>query len=203
MNTLPIRPAALTAGVSLAVMAVISALGIMVALPAGNLGVAALAIQIVSMLDVVIGVSLYPVLASAGRLLAGCAATMRIAYAALFATAAGSLVGTPDVERFQATWDLGLFLFGVHLLLVGAAMLRGDRMPAWIGVLVAIAGAGYLIDAASVAITPATPLTIGEVAFVGEIVLLIWLIGWGGRHPKADAARTRWAASRGIPPVRP
>lgn len=187
MNTPSLRPAAVTAGLSLAVMAVISPLGLLIALPAGDLGVVALVVQITSALDVVVGVALYPLLAPAGSLLAGCAAAMRVAYAAVFVTAAGSLVGDPDVERFQATWDVGLFLFGLHLLLVGIAMIRGTELPTWIGVLVTIAGAGYFIDAVSAAILPA-PLAIGEVAFVGEVVLLVWLIGWGGRRAKA---RTR------------
>ena len=188
MHRSQLRTAALTAGISLAAMALISPLGLIFALPAGNLGLAALSVLVVAVLDVMVGVALLPILSPAGRLLAGCASGLRIAYGALFATGAGSLVGTPDVERFHAIWDLGLFMFGMHLLLVGAAMIRGDATPTWVGALVALAGAGYLIDAISVTIAPATPLALGQVTFVGEVVLLVWLIGWCGRRGTSGAS---------------
>ena len=34
----------------------------------------------------------------------------------------------------------------------------------------------------SVALVPSAPLGLTQVAFVGEVVLLVWLIGWGGRR---------------------
>lgn len=185
MNTVSIRSASLLAGASLALMAVIAPLGVMVALPAGATGLAAIVVLVVSTLDVVIAVALYPVLLRGGALLAGCASALRLAYGAVFATAAGALVAAPDVERFQAIWDAGLLIFGGHLVLVGIAVVRISHTPTWIGALVLIAGLGYLIDAVSIALNPATSIRIGEFAFVGEVVLLIWLLGWGGRGENA------------------
>jgi hypothetical protein len=37
----------------------------------------------------------------------------------------------------------------------------------------------------SVALTPTAPLGLGQFVFVGEVVLLVWLIGWGGRRAAA------------------
>lgn len=185
MSAASIRSASLLAGVSLALMAVIAPLGVMVALPAGATGPAAIAVLCVAVLDVLIAVALYPVLLRAGALLAGCASALRLAYGAVFATAAGSLMGSPDVERFHAVWDAGLLLFGTHLMLVGVAVIRISSMPTWMGALVVIAGLGYLIDAVSIALNPAVPVRIGEFAFVGEVVLLVWLLGWGGRGKNA------------------
>lgn len=85
---------------------------------------------------------------------------------AVFATAAGALVAAPDAERFHAIWDAGLFIFGGHLMLVGIAIVRISNTPTSIGVLVLIAGLGYLIDAVSIALNPATSIRIGEFAFV-------------------------------------
>ena len=183
------RTAALVAGISLALMAVLAPLGLMVALPAGLTGPAALAVLVVSALDVVIGVALYPILKPGGELIAGVAAALRVAYAAAFAVAASFLLAPADVERFQAIWDAALFLFGLHLLAVGVAAVRAAGIPTWIGVLVLIAGAGYTVDAVSVALAPSAPLSLGQVAFVGEVVLLVWLIGWGGRARRAAAVR--------------
>ncbi|WP_454301442.1 DUF4386 domain-containing protein [Salana multivorans] len=190
------RAPSLVAGVALAVMAALSAIGLLLALPAGELEVAALAVLLVAALDIVVGVALFPVLAPGGPLLAGCAVAMRIAYGAVFVTAAGSLVGQPEVARFQAIWDAGLLLFGIHLALVGLAMARGRGMPTWIGVLVAITGLGYAADSVSAIVSPAGPLAIGEITFVGELVLMVWLIGWSGRSrttPKERVVRDQVA----------
>ncbi|BAK36842.1 hypothetical protein MLP_38280 [Microlunatus phosphovorus NM-1] len=181
MSTVSIRTASLLAGVSLALMAVLAPLGLMIALPAGAVGVAATVVLLIAVLDVFVAVGLYPVLLPAGALLAACASGLRLAYAAVFATAAGSLAGPSDVERFEAVWEMGLFVFAGHLLLVGIAGVRADGIPRWVGVLVLAAGLGYLADSVSIAIAPATPLAIGEFAFVGEVVLLVWLLGWSGR----------------------
>lgn len=177
-----IRTASLVCGISLAAMAVIAPLGVMLALPAGHTALAALTVLLVAALDVVVAVSLYPVLRSGGTLLAAIAAAMRLAYAPVFAAAAGSLA-VGEVERFQATWDAGLLLFGAHLVLAGAAIVRSHRMPTWLGALVLLAGAGYVVDSCLVLLAPASTLRLGEFVFIGEVVLCVWLLGWGGRTP--------------------
>lgn len=196
MNT-SLRTSALVAGISLALMVVLAPLGLMIALPAGATGTAALIVLVIAALDVLAGVALYPVLKSGGTLLAQSAAAMRVAYGAVFAVAAGSLLNPVDTERFQAVWDAGLFLFGIHLALVGLAVLRSPSIPTWIGVLLLIAGAGYTLDSATIAILPGSPTSIGEFTFIGEVVLLLWLIGWGGR------SRTPIATADHAQPQRP
>lgn len=187
MSTVSLRSASLLAGTSLAAMAVLGPLGLLVALPAGAVGLAALVVLVVATLDMVAAVALFPVLAEGGTLMAGCSAALRLGYGAIFATAAGSLVAPADVERFKAIWDLGLFVFGAHLLLTGIAVVRGAATPTWIGILVAVAGVGYLVDAASVALMPAKALTLGQFTFIGEVILLIWLLGWAGRKRRAPS----------------
>lgn len=180
MNT-SLRSPALVAGISLALMVVLAPLGLLWALPAGANGAAALTVLVIAALDVLAGVALYPVLRSGGELLALSAAAMRVAYGAVFAVAAGFLMTPADPERFQAIWDAGLFVFGLHLALVGIAAVRSPFIPTWIGLLVVIAGAGYAIDSATIALLPANPTMLGQFTFIGEVVLLVWLIGWCGR----------------------
>lgn len=180
MNT-SLRSPALVAGISLALMVVLAPLGLLWALPAGANGAAALTVLVIAALDVLAGVALYPVLRSGGELLAVSAAAMRVAYGAVFAVAAGFLMAPADPERFQAIWDAGLFVFGLHLALVGIAAVRSPFIPTWIGLLVVIAGAGYAIDSATIALLPANPTMLGQFTFIGEVVLLVWLIGWCGR----------------------
>ena len=49
--------------------------------------------------------------------------------------------------------------------------------------------------AASLALWPANPLSLGEFLFVGEVVLLVWLIGWGGRDLRSIPARRMVASA--------
>lgn len=99
-----IRTASIVSGVSLAAMAVLAPLSVMLALPAGHTRLAALIVLLVAALDVVIAVALYPVLRSGGTLMAALSAAMRLAYAPIFAVAAGTL-SLGHVEDFQSIWD--------------------------------------------------------------------------------------------------
>lgn len=179
----PTRTAALVAGTSLAAMAVLGPLLLLVALPADATGLAAVLVLATATLDVVAGIALVPVLSPGGELLAKLAAATRIAYAAAFAAAAGFLLGTAEPERFTAAWEAALLVFGVHLVLVGVALVRSSRAPTPIGLLVVVAGAGYLIDAIGAALAAPTAVGIefAQFTFVGEVVLLVWLLGWAGR----------------------
>ena len=192
-----VRAASLVAGIALAAMAIISPVGLLVALPAGNTGIAALVVLVVAALDVVVAVALIPVLAPGGVLLARIAAALRIAYAAIFAVAAGSLLAPADEMRFQAIWDAALLLFGVHLVLVGIAALRAHGIPVWVGALVIVAGAGYAVDSVAVILIPSAVIGVGTFTFVGEVVFLVWLIVRGGRDvPESRTTRRDAPISR-------
>lgn len=132
-------------------------------------------------LDVVVAVALLPVLSPGGALLAQVSTAMRIAYAAVFAVAAGSLLDPADEARFLATWTAALLIFGVHLGFVGVAALRTRTIPLWICVLVMVAGVGYIVDSLITILVPSSVFSIGQFTFVGEVVLLLWLIIRGGR----------------------
>ena len=49
--------------------------------------------------------------------------------------------------RHDTGFTLTLTFFGLHLLLLGYLIIRSDYLPSLIGVLVIIAGAGYIVDA--------------------------------------------------------
>ena len=176
-----IRIASITAGIALAAMALLAPLGVMVALPAGSTGTAGLTVLAVAMLDVVVAVALYPLLNTGGALIAQIAVVLRIVYGAVFGAAGAVLVGTADAELFAAIWDEALLIFGVHLVLVGVVLFHSRVAPNWIAALTAIAGFGYLIDAVVAAGGIAAAASVAAFTFVGEVTLLIWLIGWAGR----------------------
>ncbi|MBW4701776.1 DUF4386 family protein [Micromonospora sp. RL09-050-HVF-A] len=126
------------------------------------------------------------------------ALTHLIAVAGLLRDGAGAdrpaADGPPRLTDFQQVWDLGLLLFGVHLLLVGWLAWRSDTVPTWVAALVAVAGAGYLADSVGSLLSADQPVQVSGVTFVGEVVLMGWLLTYAARHrspgatPPDDAA---------------
>ncbi|MCO5225915.1 MAG: DUF4386 domain-containing protein [Thermomicrobiales bacterium] len=181
-----LRIPSLIAGISLLLMAILSPLGLLLALPRGQFEIAAMTVLVVSALDVIAAVALFYLFRGSEPIFAAIAAALRIAYGAVFVAAAGFLMAPVDEARFHAFWELGLFFIGLHLVFVGFAVLR--TIPKWIGVLVIVSGIGYALDAVSQVLRPENPLTLTEFAFVGEVILLVWCLGWGGRD-RADQHR--------------
>ncbi|WP_371688597.1 DUF4386 domain-containing protein [Micromonospora sp. KC207] len=98
-------------------------------------------------------------------------------------------------------WSLGLILFGVHLLMIGWLAWRSDAVPTWVAVLVAIAGAGYLADSIGALVPAAYPFQVAAVTFVGEVVLMVWLLVFAACSPShrrsdLDGDRARQAQPR-------
>ena len=85
------------------------------------------------------------------------------------------------IETFQAIWELGLGVFGLHLILIGWLAWRSAGVPRLIAALVALAGAGYLWDAVAVVGFGDDALLVGAATSVGEIILALWLTVKGAR----------------------
>lgn len=176
----PARKAAVAAGVALLLMAVLAPLGLLVALPRGATGVGAATVLVVAVLDVVAAVALLRVV-GAGSPLSRLAAALRISYAAVFLVAGAALLAPADVDRFQARWDAGLLVFGVHLVVLGLAFVRARHLPSWVGAVVVVAGLGYVVDALALLLDADLGLSVAAFTFVGEVVLMVWLLARGGR----------------------
>jgi hypothetical protein len=71
---------------------------------------------------------------------------------------------------------VGLILFGVHLLLIGHLAHRSGFMPKIFGVLLVIAGLGYLVDGFGAVLVQDYAISIGQFTFVGEVALIFWLL---------------------------
>ena len=154
---------------------------------------------VVAVLDIVVGWALFVILKSANRSFSLLAAWFRIIYAVIFAFSLTKLYGVfqlltspgasqgngvftqalNGIDTFQSGWDIGLILFGVHLLLLGLISFRFGTIPKWLGALLAIAGSGYLVDSIGILLSPAYSLSIGEYTFFGELILIFWLL-WKG-----------------------
>lgn len=180
----------------------------------GAFGAAILALVAVVVLDVVVAWALWGVFRPTQPAAAALSAALRITYSAVFAVAIGLLidaqrlatgVGATDalpagirdelalqrLAGFDGIWSGALNIFGAHLAVVAWLLLRhGGVFAGIVGALVAVAAAGYVLDGAIPILEPGWA-GIAQFTFVGEILLIVWLVA-GGIH---SARRARGRAS--------
>ena len=156
------------------------------------------AFLIVIMLDIMIAWALYVLLRSVNRTLALLTAWLRLAFAAVFGYAlvnlldVAQLLGSAELSTLQAeqlqaqvmlsiaSFDNGwtgiaLAIFGLHLFGLGYLLFRSAHFPGFLGVLVIIAGGGYLADSFTRILVPDFGFTFSLFTFVGEALLIVWL----------------------------
>lgn len=168
-----IQKSALTAGFSLLIMTILSFI-IFPSLQANTLSIIGIAVIII--LDVIVALSLYVVLKPVDKNLSLWSALFRIVYAVIFTIA---LIKMPDLNAFNYIWERGLLVFGIHILLLGILVYKSSYIPKWVGILVLIASAGYIID--SLGAFWGYSWQIGMFTFIGELILMLWLIFKGGK----------------------
>jgi hypothetical protein len=209
-ETQPQRTASLTAGLALAVMAVLAGFGVFGAIGAlvtpGDAAKTAVDIAgaqalfrwgiasliLVAVLDIVVAGALFTLFAPVNRSVSLMAAGFRVAYAAVYLVAiiqlvvALGLLGEPAqamraIEAYNTIWLVGLILFGVHLLLIGYLAYRSGFMAKVFGILLVVAGLGYVVDGFLAVLVPGPSFSIGQFTFVGEVALIFWLLIKGSR----------------------
>jgi hypothetical protein len=149
----------------------------------------------VTFLDLLMAWALYVILRPVNATLALLVGFLRLAAAAAFLPALANLLdvaqllGSPaastlpaavveaqvmaSVASFHNAWDLVLAVFGLHLLGVGALVYRSVQFPRFLGVLVVIAGVGYLADTFTRILVPEFDFTFSLFTFVGEALLIV------------------------------
>jgi hypothetical protein len=206
------RTAALVAGVALAAMAVLGGFGNLGAITplivAGDATATAQKISsspglffagvasftIVALLDIVVAGAFFTLFRPVNRGLSLTAAVLRVAYAVLFLVAISRLVigysqladpasALVTLESFNPIWVISLGLFGLSLVVVGYLAFRSGFIARVFGILLAIAGLGYLADAVAKAIIPGFTATFAQFTFVGEVAIIFWLLIAGRRLP--------------------
>jgi hypothetical protein len=202
-----IHKASTTAGVGLLAMSVLSAFGYLVAVkglvvPASAARTARniaghenlfrfgiLSLYLVAALDVVVAWALYRVFKPVSDALSKLAAWLRIAYAAVFVVAISQLVGAlrlhtqalQHINTFTKIWDAGLVLFGLNLFVLAYLAYRSGYVPKLLGVLLAIAGFGYVFDTVVRALVQGSSSDVSAITGMGEFVFALWLV-IRGRH---------------------
>ena len=175
-----------------------------------RIGVACFAV--VALLDVVVAWALRVLFAPVSEIVSGLAAAARVAYAAVLLVATGHLVvasqlltgpegragfttpelqaqGLLQIDAFNAVWQAGLALFGFHLVLLGYLVIRSSYVPTVLGILVVLAGIGYLIDSFGLMLVRDYSANVAGFLFVGEALLMLWLLVRGRRIRLRDESR--------------
>jgi len=175
-----------------------------------RLGIASLFAVIA--LDVVVAWGLVRVFAHVDAGISRLAGWLRLAFAAVFMVAITELTGalrllgdggdlsafTTDqlhtqavlrIEAFSSVFDAALVLFGLHLIVAGYLAFRSAVIPKVLGVLLAVAGVGYLVDSFTAVL--GSPTNLGAFTFIGEFLLAVWLVTRSRKFAEATLARSQ------------
>jgi Domain of unknown function (DUF4386) len=214
-TTRSLRTASLIAGLALALMAVLAVFGNFVAIQSlvtpGDAAKTAIDISnsealfrwgiasliVIAVLDVVVAGALLRLFEPVNRSVSITAAWFRVAYAAVYLVAviqlvfALGLLGDPNeaqraIDAYETIWLVGLILFGVHLLLIGYLAYRSAFMARVFGVLLVVAGLGYIADGFVAVLVRGPSISIGQFTFIGEVALIFWLLIKGTRKTFSD-----------------
>jgi hypothetical protein len=156
------------------------------------------ALLVVTFLDIVVAWALYILMKPVHPTLAILVGWLRLAAPAVFAVALANLLDVanllgsaesstlqPDqlgaqvmasVASFGNGWDMSLAIFGLHLVGLGYLLFKSVDFPRFLGVLVVVAGAGYLADTFARILVPDFEFRISSITFVGEALLIFWLL---------------------------
>ncbi len=105
---------------------------------------------------------------------------------------AHALVG---LELFNTTWLIGLAAFGLHLVVLGALVVRSVGTPTWLGPTMIVAGAAYLVDTVAHTVlanyadhADVFLVMVSVPSVIAEGWLGLWLLTRAGRRQPASAA---------------
>ncbi|WP_436933652.1 DUF4386 domain-containing protein [Halovenus marina] len=176
----------------------------------GTFRLATASLFVVAVLDLIVAWALYTVFRPVNSSIALLMAWSRVVFAGVFMVAISHLVGalsilnTADsafstdqhyaqalleIDAFYDIWDAALILVGVHLVILGYLVYRSGAIPSYksgyipkvLGVLLAIAGAGYMIDSFGRVLVADYLFEVAVFTFLGEILLIFWLFIYGRR----------------------
>jgi len=189
----------------------------------GLFRIAIAAFLVVTFLDILMAWALYVLLRPVNRTVALLVGWLRLAAAAAFLPALANLFDVAQlvggsaasalpaaqveaqvmasVASFSNGWDIMLAVFGLHLLGVGALVYTSVQFPRFLGVLVVIAGIGYLADTFTRILLPDFGFTFSVFTFVGEALLIVWFLWRGikGFAPEPDRPQRHAGATPAAP----
>lgn len=173
----------------------------------GSVRIAIVCLLVVAVLNIIVALALYRVLAPVHKSLSKLATLFRLLSAGVFIIALTQLLQISiarggaryidyvqssyggdyitsiqnNVDAFHIIRKAGLILLGLHLLLIGCLAYRATYIPRVVGVLLAAVGLGYFVGSLVALHGPDYSTAITGVAFIGEAVFIFWLLLKGRR----------------------
>ena len=179
----------------------------------GSFRFAIAAFLVVTFLDIVIAWALYVLLRPVNETVALLVGWLRVVAPAVFAVALANLLDVAQllgggerstlpqeqvqaqvmasIASFENGWGISLAIFGLHLMGLGLLLFRSVNFPRFLGVLVVVAGVGYLADSFARILVPDFGFTFSLVTFVGEVLLILGLLWRAARGLAPEGERSR------------
>jgi len=154
------------------------------------------AMYIVVVLDVVAAAGTFALFKPVSPVVSAVAGLVRIVFAGWFIVALAQLVvafnsldnpeaALGNIEAFNSIWDTSLGLFGVYLLMVAYLAIQSGFMPKIFGILIGVAGFGYIADLIGLIFVPGFTVVFGLFGFIGETAMIFWLLIKGRKLPRS------------------
>ena len=163
-------------------------------------------IFIVAVLDMVVAWALYVFLEPASKNLSLLAAWFRLVYSAILGVALFSyanvlrLLGGAhymngvetgqlhaevmlSLNAFDDGWAIGLVFFVIHLVILGYLVFSSGYVPRILGIVLVIAGVGYVTDSFGRFLLPNHTLDLVTLVGWGEALFMAWLLYRGLKAP--------------------
>ncbi len=92
-----------------------------------------------------------------------------------------------SLSAFRAGWSFAYVFFGIHLLLLGYLVFKSNYIPKIMGVLLMLAGAGWLLDNVRPLLFPGFHINFVFIitAGLGELAFMVWLLIRGWKIPES------------------
>ena len=90
------------------------------------------------------------------------------------------------MNSFKLEWSFSLMLFGVYLIILGYLVYKAEYVPKIFGILLIIAGLGYLTNTFCLFLFPNLDSSFLLITFFGEMIFMFWLLIKGTRIKKIE-----------------
>lgn len=156
-------------------------------------------IFLIIILDLVVSYSLYRFFLPDNKQISTVSAIFRVIYTLIFAFAFWFLLTSYSIltnkvavfdnfNKFQYYWNIGLIIFGLHLIGIGILMRLHKKMPSYFGLITIFAGLSYTLYHLLKVVNPSAEQLLDIMQKVlmlpmiaGELILAIWLVVKGGK----------------------
>jgi hypothetical protein len=93
-----------------------------------------------------------------------------------FTAAQSQALASLFLDIYEHGFAIAHIFWGLWLFPMGYLIFRSGFLPRVIGVLLAVAGLGYLVDFTLFFLFPDVAVSVSNFTFVGEVVLILWLL---------------------------